>query len=189
MIWSATPVAASGTGVTVGEARGDDQMSDDAKDAGLVAMISSILGGNKRAEAASPPPLADFLPPAPAPAVVEIPETASPKLQDASAGASNGVSDEAATAAKPLAPAGPSLTPDGKRRLPADAIADLVLGELRKIEGFPASGVSVTVYGYRHWNAMITFAPFSTNFQNATRFRQALPDLVFKLRRFVELEI
>ena len=66
---------------------------------------------------------------------------------------------------------------------------DRVLGELRKIEGFPASGVSVTVYGYRHWNAMLTFAPFSTNFQSATRFRQALPDLVFKLRRFVELEI
>ena len=73
--------------------------------------------------------------------------------------------------------------------LPAEAIADLVLGELRKLEDFPASGASVTVYGYRHWNAMITFAPFSTSFHNATRFRQAMPDLVFKLRRFVELEI
>ncbi|WP_298881320.1 hypothetical protein [uncultured Bradyrhizobium sp.] len=160
-------------------------MSDDAKDAGLVAMISSILGGNKRAEAASPPPLADFLPAAPPAApeagVPEIPEAESPKLQDAS--------DAASVAEKPAAPAPQALTPDGKRLLPAEAIADLVLGELRKIEGFPASGVSVTVYGYRHWNAMITFAPFSTNFQNATRFRQALPDLVFKLRRFVELEI
>ncbi|MCG2644285.1 MULTISPECIES: hypothetical protein [Bradyrhizobium] len=168
-------------------------MSDDAKDAGLVAMISSILGGNKRAEAASPPPLADFLPAAPAPGpaagVPEIPEAESPKLQNVSNGTSNGASDEAAAPAKPVAPATQSLTPDGKRLLPAEAIADLVLGELRKIEGFPASGVSVTVYGYRHWNAMITFAPFSTNFQNATRFRQALPDLVFKLRRFVELEI
>jgi hypothetical protein len=81
------------------------------------------------------------------------------------------------------------MTPDGKRRLPAEVIADLVLGELRKIDDFPASGASVTVYGYRHWNAMITFAPFSTNFRNATRFRQAMPDLVFKLRRFVELDI
>ncbi|MBR0790007.1 hypothetical protein JQ631_13090 [Bradyrhizobium manausense] len=160
-------------------------MSDDAKDAGLVAMISSILGGNKRAEAASPPPLADFMPAAPAsepvPAVPEIPEAESPKLQDAS--------DDAAAVPEPAAPVNQPLTSDGKRRLPAAAIAELVLGELRKIEGFPASGVSVTVYGYRHWNAMITFAPFSTNFQNATRFRQALPDLVFKLRRFVELEI
>ncbi|MDA9406943.1 MULTISPECIES: hypothetical protein [unclassified Bradyrhizobium] len=168
-------------------------MGDDAKDAGLVAMISSILGGNKRADAASPPPLADFLPaasaPGPAAVIPEIPEAESPKLQTPPGDLSNGASDAAAAAAKPVVPAGQPLTPDGKRLLPAQAIADLVLGELRKIEGFPASGVSVTVYGYRHWNAMITFAPFSTNFQNATRFRQALPDLVFKLRRFVELEI
>jgi hypothetical protein len=160
-------------------------MSDDAKDAGLVAMISSILGGNKRAEAASPPPLADFMPAArtsePAPVVPEIPEAESPKLQDAPT--------EAAAEPKPVAPPSQPMTPDGKRLLPAQAIAELVLDELRKIEDFPASGVSVTVYGYRHWNAMITFAPFSTNFQNATRFRQALPDLVFKLRRFVALEI
>lgn len=159
-------------------------MSDDAKDAGLVAMISSILGSNKRGQAASPPPLADFMPAASAAApiaeVAQIPEAESPRLQDAS--------DQAVAAPKPVAP-GPPLTPDGKRLLPADAIADLVLGELRKIEDFPASGVSVTVYGYRHWNAMITFAPFSTTFRNATRFRQALPDLVFKLRRFVELEL
>lgn len=156
-------------------------MSDDAKDAGLVAMISSILGGNRRAEAAGPPPLADFMPAAaPIADVAQIPEAESPKLQDSS--------DQAVAAPKPVAPGHP-LTPDGKRRLPAEAIADLVLGELRKIEDFPASGVSVTVYGYRQWNAMITFAPFSTTFRNATRFRQALPDLVFKLRRFVELEI
>lgn len=158
-------------------------MSDDAKDAGLVAMISSILGSSKRGQAASPPPLADFMPAASAAApiaeVAQIPEAESPKLQDA---------PDQAAAPKPVAP-GPPLTPDGKRLLPADAIADLVLGELRKIEDFPASGVSVTVYGYRHWNAMITFAPFSTTFRNATRFRQALPDLVFKLRRFVELEL
>jgi hypothetical protein len=159
-------------------------MSDDAKDAGLVAMISSILGGNKRAEAAHPPPLADFMPApppvGPAPELAQIPEAESPKLQDAS--------DQAVAAPKPVAPSHP-MTPDGKRLLPADAIADLVLGELRKIEDFPTAGVSVTVYGYRHWNAMITFAPFSTTFRNATRFRQAVPDLVFKLRRFVELEI
>jgi len=157
-------------------------MSDDAKDAGLVAMISSILGGNKRAEAASPPPLVDVAPSAPpVPDVAQIPEADSPKLQEPS--------DEAVPAPAPVAPAAPSLTPDGKRLLPAEAIAELVLGELRKLDDFPASGVSVTVYGYRNWNAMLTFAPFSTSFQNATRFRQALPDLVFKLRRFVELEI
>ncbi len=35
---------------------------------------------------------------------------------------------------------------------------------------------------------MLTFAPFSTKFQNATRFSDACLTL-FKLRRFVELEI
>jgi len=149
-------------------------MSDDAKDAGLVAMISSILGGGKRADAVEAAMPAEWIPTAPAsqpePAVSLQPQAAP------------------AAAAPPMEPAGQPATPQGRRRLPAEAIAELVLGELRKIDNFPASGVSVTVYGYRHCNAMITFAPFSTTFQNAARIRQAMPDLVFKLRRFVELE-
>ncbi|MFT4121254.1 hypothetical protein [Bradyrhizobium sp.] len=161
-------------------------MSEDGRDAGLVAMISSILGGGKRTETVEPPVLAEVPPSAPsngaeAPLVPTPPEPSSTHQDE---------SDAATDSVKPIeAPAHVTAQPDGKRRLPAEAIAELVLGELRKIESFPASGASVTVYGYRHWNAMITFAPFSTTFQNATRFRQALPDLVFKLRRFVELEI
>jgi hypothetical protein len=164
-------------------------MSDDVKDAGLVAMISSILGGNKRADVVASPPLTEVPPTAQSngfDAVEEpIPEATALKREDAP--------NAAAASAKPTEPPEPPaqvvMTPDGKRRLPAEAIADLVLGELRKMDDFPGSGASVTVYGYRHWNAMITFAPFSTTFRNATRFRQAMPDLVFKLRRFVELEI
>lgn len=164
-------------------------MSEDGKDAGLVAMISSILGGNKRAD--TPPPLTEAPPTAPA----NEPETVEPLALDAAPAESEIKSEPAPgtvvpAEAKPAeAPAKIVTTRDGKQLLPADAIADLVLGELRKMEDFPASGVSVTVYGYRNWNAMLTFAPFSTSFQNAARFRQALPDLVFKLRRFVELEI
>ncbi|MGY8633532.1 hypothetical protein RAD15_13720 [Bradyrhizobium sp. 14AA] len=161
-------------------------MSDDVKDAGLVAMISSILGGNKRADSVAPPPLAEGPPTAPTngfeSVAVATPEATSTRPEDAP--------NAAQAAAKPVEPPPKIVTTrDGKQLLPAEAIADLVLGELRKIEDFPATGASVTVYGYRHWNAMITFAPFSTSFQNATRFRQAMPDLVFKLRRFVELEI
>jgi hypothetical protein len=160
-------------------------MSDDAKDAGLVAMISSILGGGRRADSVAPPPLAEVPPTAPTngfdSVVPPVPEATPIKREDA---------PNAAPAAVPVGQSTKvATTPDGKRLLPAEAIADLVLGELRKLEDFPASGASVTVYGYRHWNAMITFAPFSTTFRNATRFRQAIPDLVFKLRRFVELEI
>ncbi|MCA1390238.1 hypothetical protein I6F20_14300 [Bradyrhizobium sp. IC3123] len=167
-------------------------MSDEVKDAGLVAMISSILGGNKRADPAAPPPLAEVPPIVPAdpmePAATSRSESTSESRSDAAEAES--APDAAAAAAEPAEPpAQIATTRDGKRLLPAEAIADLVLGELRKLDNFPSSGVSVTVYGYRHWNAMLTFAPFSTSFQNAIRFRQAVPDLVFKLRRFVELEI
>lgn len=160
-------------------------MSDDVKDAGLVAMISSILGGNKRAEIIAPP-LTEVPPTAPSNGSEAV---AAPTAEPASTERGD-ASNAALAAVKPVEPPAQFLmTPDGKRRLPAEAIADLVLGELRKLDDFPASGASVTVYGYRHWNAMITFAPFSTTFRDATRFRQAMPDLVFKLRRLVELEI
>ncbi|MCA1551172.1 hypothetical protein I6F36_30530 [Bradyrhizobium sp. BRP19] len=159
-------------------------MSDEVKDAGLVAMISSILGGSKRTDPVVPPPLAEVPPIVPADPV----EPAATSRSDAAEAES--APDAAAAAPEPAEPpAQIATTRNGKRLLPAEAIADLVLGELRKLDNFPSSGVSVTVYGYRHWNAMLTFAPFSTSFQNATRFRQAVPDLVFKLRRFVELEI
>ncbi|UWU70468.1 hypothetical protein [Bradyrhizobium sp. NC92] len=158
-------------------------MSDEVKDAGLVAMISSILGGNKRADHVAPPPLAEVPPIVPA----DPAEPVETSKSDAAAAKAERAPDAVPAATKPAESI--ATTRDGKRLLPAEAIADLVLGELRKLENFPSSGVSVTVYGYRHWNAMLTFAPFSTSFQNATRFRQAVPDLVFKLRRFVELEI
>jgi hypothetical protein len=159
-------------------------MSDDVKDAGLVAMISSILGGNKRAaDSIVPPPLVEVLPIAPTNGF----ELVEPSPADLAPAQLENAPEAATKPAEPQAKI--ATTPDGKQLLPAEAIADLVLDELRKMENFPATGASVTVYGYRHWNAMITFAPFSTTFHNATRFRQAMPDLVFKLRRFVELEI
>ena len=166
-------------------------MSDDVKDAGLVAMISSILGGNKRADSVLRRRSPRFRRTAPTNGfdLVE-PSTPDPRQSETTKIIPTTAPDAAPAAAKPVErPAKIATTPDGKKLLPAEAIADLVLGELRKLENFPATGASVTVYGYKHWNAMITFAPFSTTFQNATRFRQAVPDLVFKLRRFVELEI
>lgn len=159
-----------------------------------MAMISSILGGNKRADIVAPSPPTDVPPIAPTNGF-ELVEASTPDAVSAKSESKSENKPETASSAPPAAarpvepPAKIATTPDGKQLLPAEAIADLVLGELRKMENFPATGASVTVYGYRHWNAMITFAPFSTSFQDATRFRQALPDLVFKLRRFVELEI
>ena len=162
-------------------------MSEDGRDAGLVAMISGILGGGKRASAspAEPPPLAEAPP--------TIPDIAPPEPASAPNPPESDITEEPAAAAPPAKPASAferaPVGPSGKRQLPATAIASLVHGELRKLDGFPETGTSITVYGYQHWNAMITFAPFSTTFEQAKRFRQALPDLVFRLRQIVELEI
>src|SRR3954453_15830036 len=140
-------------------------MRGDVRDAGLGAMISSILGGNKRAaESVAPPPLIEVPPPT-APTngfeLVELPAADTPpaKLENNTENNSEDAPNPATAAAKPVEPpAKIATTPDGKQLLPAEAIADLVLGELRKLENFPATGAaSVTVYGYRHWNAMITF--------------------------------
>ncbi|WP_458146731.1 hypothetical protein [Bradyrhizobium sp. UFLA05-109] len=143
-----------------------------------MALISGILGGkstNEQASRSHPPaeaaqsaPTSATAPPAP-----EMP----PTLQE-----------ESAPRTKPIASMSTGGHDEKRARLPAVAIADLVLGELRKVEGFPKSGVSVIVYGYRPWNAMIRFAPFSTTSQNAARLRHALPDVIFRLRQYVELE-
>jgi hypothetical protein len=159
-------------------------MSNEAKDAGLVALISGILGGKRaEAQASEPHPPAEAAPTAPtgAPATAPLASDMPQELQE----------ERIAAAAPPTQPTVPMSVggPDEKRpRLPAVAIADLVLSELRKMDGFPKSGVSITVYGYRNWNAMIRFAPFSTTSQNAARLRQALPDVVFRLRQYVDLE-
>ncbi|MGV7217845.1 hypothetical protein [Bradyrhizobium sp. UFLA05-112] len=156
-------------------------MSDDAKDAGLVALISGILGGKSTKEQASRSHPLEAAQSAPtsttAPQVPEIP----PTLQEEPVTSS-------APQTKPIAPMSTSGHDEKRARLPAVAIADLVLGELRKVDGFPNSGVSIVVYGYRPWNAMIRFAPFSTTSQNAARLRYALPDVIFRLRQYVDVE-
>src|SRR5262252_1901314 len=114
-------------------------MSDKAKEPGLAALISSILGGT-RADAQAPErhPSAEPAPTAP----TSAPETAPPapatppKLQGA---------PTAVSPSKPIVPASVGGADEKRPRLPAVAIADLVLHELRKMEGFPRSGVSITV--------------------------------------------
>ena len=53
----------------------------------------------------------------------------------------------------------PQLTVESVRtRTPAE-ISDIILRALRAIEGCPARGFEVTVYGGRHWNAMLRITP------------------------------
>lgn len=64
----------------------------------------------------------------------------------------------------------------------ADRMASLILEGLREIDGFPTSGVSLTVYGYQPWNAMLSFAPRSVRSAAASRYRSTLTELVGQLR-------
>ncbi|MDG9697373.1 hypothetical protein QC281_45825, partial [Streptomyces sp. DH17] len=78
-------------------------MSEDVKDAGLVAMISSILGGNKRADTIAPPPLTEVPPTAPTngfeQVAADIPDQAAAKSGNAPAGNAPNTAPSAAPAA------------------------------------------------------------------------------------------
>ena len=65
----------------------------------------------------------------------------------------------------------------------------LIIEGLRQIPGFPSEGVTVTVYGFQPWSAMLTFAPNSTTLANATRYRKILAEIVYDLRKNFEVDI
>jgi hypothetical protein len=71
----------------------------------------------------------------------------------------------------------------------AEQARALIIEGLRQIHGFPSEGVSVTVYGFQPWSAMLTFAPNSTTFANAIRYRKILAEIVYDLRKNFEVGI
>jgi hypothetical protein len=71
----------------------------------------------------------------------------------------------------------------------AQQLADLILEILQNVEGFPKRGASVTVCGYRHWNAMITFMPGCVSMKDGIEYRAMLRELVENLRGRFDVEI
>jgi hypothetical protein len=49
--------------------------------------------------------------------------------------------------------------------------------------------MTITVYGYTPWNAMVTFAPGSVNSATASTIRSMLQRIVERLREQIEIEI
>lgn len=94
----------------------------------------------------------------------------------------------AAAASSPAVPTS-LLPPVGRKVLSAHQIQEVILQGLGQVPDFPNSGVAVTVYGFRPWGAMLTFAPGSTSQKNAITFREALTDIVHELRTKVEIAI
>jgi hypothetical protein len=74
-------------------------------------------------------------------------------------------------------------------RLSAEKVQSLLLQSLARIPNFPERGVAVTVYGFNPWNAMLNFAPRSASHRDAIMFREALADMVQKLRVQVDVDI
>jgi hypothetical protein len=75
-----------------------------------------------------------------------------------------------------------------KRTVTPEHLQALILAGLRKVEDFPKDGVSITVYGLKPWNAMITFAPGSVSSKTATAYGKMLPQLIEELRRQFDME-
>jgi hypothetical protein len=74
-------------------------------------------------------------------------------------------------------------------KLPESKVRELLLEGLMQLPDFPRRGVKVTVYGSNPWNAMLDFAPGSTSHKNAITCREALTEIVDKLRPIVEVDL
>ena len=104
--------------------------------------------------------------------------------------------------AAPAAPEAPTPVPTWltaipkRQRFPTDLplktaaqARALIFEGLRHIHGFPSEGVTITVYGFQPWSAMLTFAPYSATPANAAQYRKILAEIVYDLRKGFEIDI
>jgi hypothetical protein len=76
-----------------------------------------------------------------------------------------------------------------RKTLSPTELQELILTALTALPEVPKRGMSVTVYGFYPWNAMVTFAPGSTTAAKAKTIRQLLPGVVDQLRKEIQIEI
>lgn len=156
-------------------------MTEDEKpDDGLLAMIKRAINPKQEAEPAgeSTPPETDE---------EERILTSEPVLEPTALEAAEPID-------RPELPAEPASEPAVTRReqsriRTADDVQRMILDALATIPDAPKRGMTITVYGYRPWNAMVTFAPGSANMPTATMIRSALTRLVEEMRGHVDIEI
>jgi hypothetical protein len=87
----------------------------------------------------------------------------------------------------PPASLDPQLSVESTRMLGRSEIADVILRALKGIDGCPAAGFEVIVYGARPWNAMLRIAPAAGAVPDAAAWRQRVQDMVQLLRHQYEL--
>jgi hypothetical protein len=83
----------------------------------------------------------------------------------------------------------PDTTSTQSRIHTAHDVQKMISDALTTIPDAPKHGMMITVYGYRPWNAMVTFSPGSANLSTATMIRSALTRLVEEMRDHVDIEI
>lgn len=144
----------------------------------LLAKLGEILGVKPRTnETIDAPSVAAELPTDPAALFAEIAPSEVNTVPD--------LVDEPASKEAPTVP----YPVVGKRFVTAKELAEIIRANLRDVPDFPTSGISINVYGYTPWNAMLVFAPSSVVPEVAARLRVDLVEIVNRLRHEFDLEI
>lgn len=131
--------------------------SSSGMDKGLLALIQNVLGARHSAP--------------PQPDQPEPPEEA------------DGPAAEAAAATMPA----DQPVERYDRRKTSDELASIILKALQTLDGAPASGFMVTVYGANPWNAMLTIKPEAGPVADPGLWRGRVRDMAARLRQDFDL--
>jgi hypothetical protein len=138
-------------------------------DKGLMALIQNVLGTRHNA------PLPE----------AELPED-NPRALSESLGAEASQQPEAGPVEETAAT--PSDQPESyDRRKTADELAGIILKALQTLDGAPARGFVVTVYGGNPWNAMLTIKPEAGPIADPGLWRTRVRDMAARLRQDFDL--
>jgi hypothetical protein len=140
-------------------------------DKGLLALIQNVLGARHNATPPQPGSSEDNLPAS----------SESPADQPTSEGADGPASEDVFA----IAPDQPTESHD--RRRTADELASIIQKALQTLDGAPARGFAVTVYGGNPWNAMLTIKPEAGPVADPDLWRGRVRDMAARLRQDFDL--
>jgi hypothetical protein len=142
-------------------------------DKGLLALIQNVLGTRHNAAPPQPEPPEDD------------PSALSESLGDENQPMSEETDGPASEAVSAVPLDQPAESDD--RRKTADELAGVILKALLTLEGAPARGFVVTVYGGNPWNAMLTIKPEAGPIANPALWRGRVRDMAARLRQDFDL--
>jgi hypothetical protein len=149
--------------------RTTDVGNNSGMDKGLLALIQGVLG-TRHGALAPQHELPEGNPPA-LPESLRAEAVAPPEGPD-------GPAAETVAAKEPDQPA-----ESYDRRKTADELAGIILKALQTLDGVPASGFVVTVYGGNPWNAMLTIKPEAGPIADPDLWRARVRDMAARLRQ------